>query len=1432
MTVDNSWSETQINEIQYGRSKLENVLELPQRTKGFQTSVESDTNTTIVVDNFGLINVQSPFSRAYYDDITRENLNANLYSTLGDILEAWHHLSTQTNLQNMAILMKKVNIYIGRQEICNLLPVSIQFQRFLTGYDNPKIVHLHFTYLNSYLALSSGPISFSSLITLVFGSQDSSISHELYSLSIHDIQPLLLILSSHYLSINWNFVYESIPGLSRIQKNYINSSQIHKNQENFNSTELYSLHTPKYSIHLSSYWILRDCIFLIFAQIYQNSVKNFHDNFSETLCSLFKDLTHQKTLLLVGPKLSHLPNTNKCLYPEEQCCITSTIPILEVFIQFLKLSLDSNSFIKLILARLLGTQVEEETEETKPNKFSRNTRNLHSIRRHHIPVLNILQQVPSFNDCINLLTRGNEFLLVYPLPSLLRRFRYYIRNRKKLRLEKENIHTNSMNQSIQEDLLRGYFPRVMLRLSLDKANLVWEFISDQTHRNSNILDTNKSSKGSRWSDIWSKIARRRLVKHKIPIGNITFSYIGYPVLPDNLPLPSPFSSSSCFCCSRNKLDETTLFFRTMTIRSKDTTFRFLSTDIPTLCLKFWIATIEQLSLYEKVKKSVELKLSCKGPFESSKKDWNNIILENKQIETYSVLNRTYSNSNSDLTHNLNMNRLTFEQNRGDFEILANIDERLSRSKDSRNSLSYTSTLQDTQSNLDDLTSNFTNFQEKKRKSLTFSLDSNANYIDREHFACHNIRNSSEYSKFLDEVQNWSNLLSTSQVIQRWYEDILPNWGAHWNCGSIPVSIQDKSTHLQSTNRIKYYQTYFKYFVKRYVKISTGEISIDHLMQWFFGLHWLNQNTNLHAFGVRSKTMGLKTLSNWKAQMSDNHHASNSWHYFLYNTIGNMYPLYSLPIVDRGVRFDAPNSLVLINLWNIGIPWNLRHKIWPIALNDYRKITPELFYIWHLEAIFNLKDAKGDNRIASILMRYAVEIHNIFYKHYDEETWYSTSSFAWLFCKTCGFGQHWDGILEYDGQINTNTLIESEEYFISRDFVSVVGLNTENRNSVELGNKNFFKDVDTQTPRVDNSKIFPGTHFISTNVPTPSGPSIGFSSLETLTLTRFIQSHGTPRMSNLETNITNSTDADDKVHSLLDENPLKQTCTIAKGILDILGALLAHSPNLGFQPNLIKYIAILFIYMDTPNVFKCILNLMGSNSYLIGSQSIYCHSKEQEDTFKNPQPHVENLSTNTDYIYTYKSMSCFTSRTDRQWLLICHTFQSCVYVTFPQLYQHLIYTLDIPFESFVITWFRSIFMDILPLSTVLVVWDNFLLFGLPFLFQTGLTILKVNQAEILRCSNSLHALHALLCVSKDRFKINPQVFVEALNQIRRICDISYILSIISQFNLLEQKRWILKTQQAIKSYLINSGLYGTSTPSTPREKNTFKMSNNETINLNT
>ena len=266
MTVDNSWSETQINEIQYGRSKLENVLELPQRTKGFQTSVESDTNTTIVVDNFGLINVQSPFSRAYYDDITRENLNANLYSTLGDILEAWHHLSTQTNLQNMAILMKKVNIYIGRQEICNLLPVSIQFQRFLTGYDNPKIVHLHFTYLNSYLALSSGPISFSSLITLVFGSQDSSISHELYSLSIHDIQPLLLILSSHYLSINWNFVYESIPGLSRIQKNYINSSQIHKNQENFNSTELYSLHTPKYSIHLSSYWILRDCIFLIFAQ--------------------------------------------------------------------------------------------------------------------------------------------------------------------------------------------------------------------------------------------------------------------------------------------------------------------------------------------------------------------------------------------------------------------------------------------------------------------------------------------------------------------------------------------------------------------------------------------------------------------------------------------------------------------------------------------------------------------------------------------------------------------------------------------------------------------------------------------------------------------------------------------------------------------------------------------------------------------------------------------------------------------------------------------------------------------------------------------------------------------------------------------------------------------------------------------------------------
>lgn len=77
---------------------------------------------------------------------------------------------------------------------------------------------------------------------------------------------------------------------------------------------------------------------------------------------------------------------------------------------------------------------------------------------------------------------------------------------------------------------------------------------------------------------------------------------------------------------------------------------------------------------------------------------------------------------------------------------------------------------------------------------------------------------------------------------------------------------------------------------------------------------------------------------------------------------------------------------------------------------------------------------------------------------------------------------------------------------------------------------------------------------------------------------------------------------------------------------------------------------------------------------------------------------------------------------------------------PKLYLHLLdQEVDLPAICF--SWFLSLFTDCLPVETLFRVWDVFFVDGMDVLFRVALAILKVNEAELLRC-DSMPSLYVL------------------------------------------------------------------------------------------
>ncbi|KAJ7765845.1 rab-GTPase-TBC domain-containing protein [Mycena maculata] len=78
---------------------------------------------------------------------------------------------------------------------------------------------------------------------------------------------------------------------------------------------------------------------------------------------------------------------------------------------------------------------------------------------------------------------------------------------------------------------------------------------------------------------------------------------------------------------------------------------------------------------------------------------------------------------------------------------------------------------------------------------------------------------------------------------------------------------------------------------------------------------------------------------------------------------------------------------------------------------------------------------------------------------------------------------------------------------------------------------------------------------------------------------------------------------------------------------------------------------------------------------------------------------------------------------------------------PKLHAHLT-DLGVDLPAICFSWFLSLFTDCLPVETLFRVWDVFLVDGLDVFFRVALTILRSNEAELLRCE-SIPAVYVAL-----------------------------------------------------------------------------------------
>jgi len=108
------------------------------------------------------------------------------------------------------------------------------------------------------------------------------------------------------------------------------------------------------------------------------------------------------------------------------------------------------------------------------------------------------------------------------------------------------------------------------------------------------------------------------------------------------------------------------------------------------------------------------------------------------------------------------------------------------------------------------------------------------------------------------------------------------------------------------------------------------------------------------------------------------------------------------------------------------------------------------------------------------------------------------------------------------------------------------------------------------------------------------------------------------------------------------------------------------------------------------------------------------------------------------------------------------FAALISKKLPTLWKHF-QTVNLNLNAVFYGWFICLFVNVLPIETVLRVWDVFFNEGNKILFRTGLALLKSNEKKLLECQDD-NMIYALLKTVPSETYDGEELLLTAFNQI--------------------------------------------------------------------
>lgn len=170
----------------------------------------------------------------------------------------------------------------------------------------------------------------------------------------------------------------------------------------------------------------------------------------------------------------------------------------------------------------------------------------------------------------------------------------------------------------------------------------------------------------------------------------------------------------------------------------------------------------------------------------------------------------------------------------------------------------------------------------------------------------------------------------------------------------------------------------------------------------------------------------------------------------------------------------------------------------------------------------------------------------------------------------------------------------------------------------------------------------------------------------------------------------------------------------KKMQDVLNAFCLHNPKLGYCQGMNFLVGMMLLFMDTENAFWCLVAIV--------------------ERYFTPSYFDQNL---------------IGAQADQEVL------KDLLKTKLPRLSSHMA-ALDIELCTITLNWFLSIFIDSVPLETLLRIWDCFLLEGPKVLFRFSLAILLLQEEAILAKHDTVSIMRQLKAAAKLCFDVEGLV----------------------------------------------------------------------------